>query len=837
MSENLNFKFTADISSFQSAIATVQSGLKATGEKMKDIGGQLSTYISLPLAALGTAAIKAFGDIQSLKNGLTAVTGSASLAEKQFIRLKDIARLPGLGLEEAVAGSINLQVIGFSAEKAEKAMKAFGNAVATVGKGKEDFKGALYGLQQLANTDLPLAEDLNIIKERIPQVTPLLKEAFGTARSDELAKMGITSAQLVDTIIDGLAKLPPVTGGINAAFENLGDGIKNNLADVGQVINNAFDISGIIDSVVESITELVTYFKDLSPEIKKTIVIFGGLGVAIPPLLVALGVFVGTILPALIAGFAALLSPVGLVVVAIAGAAVLIVENWDSVVAYFKSGEGAEIWQGIKDGAIELFNSLKTIFISIKDFVKTVWNLIGTDVIAIITTAFGEIKSIIVNVLDGISAIVKVFTSIFKGDWAGLGEGLASLTHAIWNGVVDIIKNALKITANLLGAFFKIIGMTQLGDALSATSKGYDKMFDSIKFGADKASKAIKSLKKEDVSNEEVSPKTTAKSVTKKSKDETKIDDVYSNLEIGLKQVDVSFQTTFDERALERIGEYQQAINGLIKNGVSPLSDAVKELQEQQQRHVQLPQLKNAPSVASAAPETRNSKGTIGVKFDGTRAKDAFKEITDEQRKIFRETQKFNEEFNSMVTSGLGTGIADAFNSIGEAFASGGNAMQSFGESIIKSFAGFLSSFGDLLIKYGIAAVIKGKLDIAAALPVVGIGAGIAAIAAGAALKLAAGAFSGLMGTGSKGSSSKASKENQTAFANGGIVSGRLTNAMVGEYPSAGRGNPEIIAPLNKLKSLIGDTGGMSGDVIFTVQGDKLVGVLNNYNKRQYRAS
>jgi hypothetical protein len=43
---------------------------------------------------------------------------------------------------------------------------------------------------------------------------------------------------------------------------------------------------------------------------------------------------------------------------------------------------------------------------------------------------------------------------------------------------------------------------------------------------------------------------------------------------------------------------------------------------------------------------------------------------------------------------------------------------------------------------------------------------------------------------------------NVTAFANGGIVSGP-TNALIGEYSGA-RNNPEVVAPLNKLKGMLG---------------------------------
>lgn len=66
-----------------------------------------------------------------------------------------------------------------------------------------------------------------------------------------------------------------------------------------------------------------------------------------------------------------------------------------------------------------------------------------------------------------------------------------------------------------------------------------------------------------------------------------------------------------------------------------------------------------------------------------------------------------------------------------------------------------------------------------------------------------------------------------TPFANGGIVYGP-TLALMGEYSGA-KSNPEVIAPLNKLKSLIGDNGGGGGGTYeFRVKGKDLVAVLAN---------
>lgn len=66
-------------------------------------------------------------------------------------------------------------------------------------------------------------------------------------------------------------------------------------------------------------------------------------------------------------------------------------------------------------------------------------------------------------------------------------------------------------------------------------------------------------------------------------------------------------------------------------------------------------------------------------------------------------------------------------------------------------------------------------------------------------------------------------------FAKGGVVSGP-TLALVGEYAGASN-NPEVIAPLDKLRSMIQPQGGIGGNVRFEIEGRKLVGVISNTMK------
>jgi TP901 family phage tail tape measure protein len=63
-------------------------------------------------------------------------------------------------------------------------------------------------------------------------------------------------------------------------------------------------------------------------------------------------------------------------------------------------------------------------------------------------------------------------------------------------------------------------------------------------------------------------------------------------------------------------------------------------------------------------------------------------------------------------------------------------------------------------------------------------------------------------------------------FAKGGVVSGP-TLALVGEYAGASN-NPEVIAPLDKLRNMIQPRGGIGGNVRFEIEGRKLVGVISN---------
>lgn len=298
----VNVRFGADISQFSTAMQNAARQMQRAGQQLQDVGKSLTMNLTAPILALGAASLYAFGEIDALKRGLISFTGSAELAEVEFSKLREVAKLPGIGLEEATRGSINLQAIGMSADEARKAMQAFGNAIATVGGGKENFDLAIRGFGQLQNASKPLQQDLYQIANQLPQVNKLMIEAFGTNRAEDLAAMGLSGKKLAEFLVDSLSKLPPISGGIKNSFENMSDTIKIAMASVGEAIEKNFKISDKINQFANRVSGLIESFKNLRPETQKFIIGFAGIAAAVGPVLLSIG-FLVKLFPTVLAGF------------------------------------------------------------------------------------------------------------------------------------------------------------------------------------------------------------------------------------------------------------------------------------------------------------------------------------------------------------------------------------------------------------------------------------------------------------------------------------------------------------------------------------------------------
>jgi len=229
---------------------------------------------SAALGLLTRSIVKSAMEQERMFKSLTAVEDGAKNAEKAMVRLREVAKLPGLSLAQAVQGYTNLRAIDMNAQLAERSLKAFGNALVTVGKGAPQLQLVILALTQMSAKGKVLGQDLRQLQEQLPQIRKVMKQAFGTADVEavqkKLEETGQTADDFIRTIVTGFEKLPKVMGGAANAVENFNDQWFQTKVQLGEAL------LPILTQVLDKLGDLMDVFNKLPKPIKDTI----GMGIA-----------------------------------------------------------------------------------------------------------------------------------------------------------------------------------------------------------------------------------------------------------------------------------------------------------------------------------------------------------------------------------------------------------------------------------------------------------------------------------------------------------------------------------------------------------------------------
>lgn len=285
-------KIGAQTGDFKNALAQTTRELESSAAKLTNIGTTFGVGLSAPILGLGAAAVRSFGEIDALKRGLVTVSKSAEEAEKQFADLREVAKLPGLGFKEAVQGAVNLRAVGFSAAESSRILGEFGNALAGVGRGKEDLNEVIRQLGQLSSRGKVTADNLKPIIERVPQAAGIIRKEFGTIDTEALQKMGVDSDRFIKVLLDGLSQLPRATGGIKNEMENLRDTTEIALAQIGQAVAPvATQFIQASSPIISTVGDIASAFQSLPKIVQNgTFALIGIAAAAGPIALAAAGV-------------------------------------------------------------------------------------------------------------------------------------------------------------------------------------------------------------------------------------------------------------------------------------------------------------------------------------------------------------------------------------------------------------------------------------------------------------------------------------------------------------------------------------------------------------------
>jgi len=203
-------------------------------------------------------AIKSFVALDALKLGMENIMDSAKAAQAEIIALQKIALKPGVTFQEALRASIQFQAAGIGAATSRKLVKGIANAIASVGGGAEDMRLVSLAITQIATMGNVYGQEIRQLQQRLPQIRKMLNEMYGTSKTEELQRRGITSDDFIEAFAEKLQKLPQIGMTTKGTIENIADAIFRMRAAMGESFLPI--IKSISDFLMENEKRLSFYF-------------------------------------------------------------------------------------------------------------------------------------------------------------------------------------------------------------------------------------------------------------------------------------------------------------------------------------------------------------------------------------------------------------------------------------------------------------------------------------------------------------------------------------------------------------------------------------------------
>ncbi|MVW92455.1 hypothetical protein FCL53_10810 [Elizabethkingia meningoseptica] len=765
------------------------------------------------------AAIKAYGEMESLELGLQSVMGGADKAAVELEKLKEVAKLPGLSFKEAVQGSVNLQSAGFSADMSRRALMAFGNALAIVGKGGNELGMVNLALTQLQNKTGGFGQDIRQLMEQLPQLKTALTSAFGTADTEAIQNMGYTGAQVVEKLIKEFEKIPLATGGINNAFENMDDAINQAMASIGKDIAESINLKGLIESLAGAVGYLAQAFRNLDPETKKLIVVTAGVTTAILSLTsAALGI--AALLPSITAGLAAmgttlgaLTGYIGLAVVAIVAiTAVVLKLTQETREASARQEEFQNAMAGAEVSAKRETSALDALIAKARDeklsrkeridAVKEIQNMYPnyfgnlSDERIMVGNISKEYRQLATDIYN--ASRVRASQKIIENAAQKQLENEIRLTKERNAAVAEArkteaaIQDAEKKGATLSAAIMLIDARRSREIArekqiqLDDNKKFLDKYY-SIELSIVKDNEAsLTRIQANEAKAREIQLKETSDKALKSSKE-------YRDAQ---KKAESEAKKQKNKEAREAESEAKKAANREKSLFNSQMNAAID----------------NAKKKLKFEEEVARDRELLMQNLDAKRAsyeKDRAANRLKGEEEIFQAHKAMIEQYDEMLRSNIADSISSFGENIGEAMANGTSLISAAGAGLLAGLGSFSQMLGKEMIKLGVQSISLGNLMIAIKKAIKNpwalVAAGVAAVAIGGLLN------------------SAASNAQNSINSSGGGLSGTSTSTATG-------------ANTTSYSSNFGSQNGFSGgEVVFRISGNDLVGVLEREQDRRGR--
>lgn len=281
---DVEFRFLDNFtSSFNSTIGTLMSGTAAAsrawkgvekaGQSISNLGAKITTGVTLPLAAVGAASFKSFGEVDKTLRLVGETMGStAEEAELLESAIKTAASNSTFGMQDAADASLNFARQGFDAAQAADMISPAMNLAAGTASDLSMVTGGLGNTLKAFGADASEAS----------HYTDMMAKAQAQANTDvqglfDAMSIAGSTANTVGWSFSDLAVLTGVFGdhsigasegatALNTGLMKLADPAKEATEWLDQLGISVFDTDGSLKSMPETIAELQNGFTGLSDQ-------------------------------------------------------------------------------------------------------------------------------------------------------------------------------------------------------------------------------------------------------------------------------------------------------------------------------------------------------------------------------------------------------------------------------------------------------------------------------------------------------------------------------------------------------------------------------------------
>ena len=288
---DLIVKIGADTRDLNKSLGRVRRNMRSMSSNFEAVGQSLTKSLTLPLAAIGSFALKSAADLEKLEVSFISLTGGAEQASNMMEQLNEFTAKTPFQIDAVAKSARQLIASGTEISEVNNQLQFLGDIAATSGASIDEIAAIFAKVNAKGKVEL---ENLNQLAERGIPIFKTLSETTGLLPS-ELGG-GAVSVEEFNEALKSFAE----EGGIaNGAMERLSETASgkfstalDNLKQAGAAMMD--DLLPAFKGSLDGVINLSKKIGDLDIGTKKIIVTTAAFVAAIGPLLI--------VLPKLVAG-------------------------------------------------------------------------------------------------------------------------------------------------------------------------------------------------------------------------------------------------------------------------------------------------------------------------------------------------------------------------------------------------------------------------------------------------------------------------------------------------------------------------------------------------------